>query len=146
MPVETAAAYHYNTHKHQGVLSRQFLSANPMETHSSTILVDNLYSDAAQLYFGLESSVAMGLKSDGRQHLYNPVDKTNTTSWTTTAKPPSSSAATSHHSRSKTTTSSWMRSQSPASMPAAPESEHTLTRTAGCMGSSTPSRRPTPTA
>ena len=58
MPVETAAAYHYNTHKHQGVLSRQVLSANPTENHSSTILVDKLYSDAAQLYFGLESSIA----------------------------------------------------------------------------------------
>ena len=47
-----------------------------METHSSTILVDQLYSDAAQLYFGLESSIAMGLKSDGHHQLYNPVDKT----------------------------------------------------------------------
>ena len=47
-----------------------------METHSSTFLIEKLYSDAAQLYFGLESSIAMGLKSDGRHHL-NPDDKTN---------------------------------------------------------------------
>ena len=40
-------------------------------------LVDKMYSDAAQQYSGLESSIAVGLKSDGRQHLYNPVDKTN---------------------------------------------------------------------
>ena len=79
IPWQSASAYHFLSPGEQGLLARQLLTTAPDTARPCTVLKNDIFATATQIYFGLEISSAVAQIEKGRNIIYSPIAKDFTT-------------------------------------------------------------------